>query len=158
MLDGAELWTSCQQLRILRKAIHWQPIQNLVPFTIVWRQCDIWIGHDCRWHESATCWKSKVNVVWLPNDQPIFLSRRLFTETMKLLTSRTPNGFDLEIETKSKIRTSKNTLTCQIVEAQSNHSVEYFQLRPPSSLYFMCYKAKSLNAASSFGFVATLST
>ena len=33
MVDGAEFWISCQQLRIL--------IQNLVPSNIVWRQCDI---------------------------------------------------------------------------------------------------------------------
>ena len=41
MVDGAEFWISCQQLRILRKASHWQLIQNLTPSTIVWCQCDI---------------------------------------------------------------------------------------------------------------------
>ena len=34
-------WIHCQWLRILRKASHWQLIQNSGPFTTVWRQCDI---------------------------------------------------------------------------------------------------------------------
>ena len=41
MVDGAKFWISCQQLIILRKASHWQLIQNSAPSTIVWRQCDI---------------------------------------------------------------------------------------------------------------------
>ena len=41
MVDGAEFWISCQWLEILRKASHWQLIQNSAPSTIVWRQCDI---------------------------------------------------------------------------------------------------------------------
>ena len=41
MLDGAKFWINCQRLRILRKASHWQLIQNSAPSTIVWRQCDI---------------------------------------------------------------------------------------------------------------------
>ena len=41
MLDDAEFWISCQQLRILSKASHWQLTKNSAPSTIVWRQCDI---------------------------------------------------------------------------------------------------------------------
>ena len=41
MVDGAKFWVSCQQLKLLRKASHWQLIQNLAPSTIVWRPCDI---------------------------------------------------------------------------------------------------------------------
>ena len=36
-----EFWISYQWLILLRKASHWQLIQNLAPSTIVWRQCDI---------------------------------------------------------------------------------------------------------------------
>ena len=39
--DGPEFWISCQWLKLLRKASHWQLIQNPAPSTIVWRQCDI---------------------------------------------------------------------------------------------------------------------
>ena len=44
MVDGDEFWIDFQQLRILRKASHWQLIQNSAPFTIVWCKCDIWIN------------------------------------------------------------------------------------------------------------------
>ena len=43
MVDGAEIWITCQLLRILKKASHWWLIQNLVPST-TWtcgRQCNI---------------------------------------------------------------------------------------------------------------------
>ena len=46
IIDGAKFWIFCQQLRILRKAIHWQLIQNLEPSTIVWCQCNIWIDKN----------------------------------------------------------------------------------------------------------------
>ena len=51
MLDGAEFWISCQRLKLLRKDGHWQLIQNSVPSTIMWRQCDIrmlmyFVGQD----------------------------------------------------------------------------------------------------------------
>ena len=42
MVDGAEIWISCQRLRLLRKSSHWQLIQKSAPSTIMWRQCDIW--------------------------------------------------------------------------------------------------------------------
>ena len=40
MVDGAKFWISCQQPKLLRRASQWQPIQNSVKSSIVWRQCD----------------------------------------------------------------------------------------------------------------------
>ena len=42
-----------QWLNLLRKASHWQLIQNLAPSTIVWSQCDIQIA-----------WKICWNLIW----------------------------------------------------------------------------------------------
>ena len=44
VVDGAEFWIISQWLRLLRKASHWQLIQNSAPSTIMWRQCDIRIN------------------------------------------------------------------------------------------------------------------
>ena len=41
MVDGAEVWISCQQLMLLRKASHWQLIQKSMSSTVLWHQCDI---------------------------------------------------------------------------------------------------------------------
>ena len=43
-VDGAEFWISCKQPAFLSSFSHLQVIHNLVPSTIVWHQCDIWIG------------------------------------------------------------------------------------------------------------------
>ena len=44
MVDGTKFWISCNRPKLLRKASRWQLIQSSVPSTIMWRQCDIWIG------------------------------------------------------------------------------------------------------------------
>ena len=46
MVDGAEHLISCDWLVFLSAFSHLQLIQNSVPFTIFWRQCDIWITND----------------------------------------------------------------------------------------------------------------
>ena len=43
MMDGVKFWIRCQQVIVLRIASQWQLIQNLVPFTTMGRQCDIWM-------------------------------------------------------------------------------------------------------------------
>ena len=41
MVDGFKFWISQQRLAFLSSFSRWQLIQNLAPFTIVRRQCDI---------------------------------------------------------------------------------------------------------------------
>ena len=41
MVDGAEFWITCKGLKLLRKTVRLQLIQNSAPSTILWRQCDI---------------------------------------------------------------------------------------------------------------------
>ena len=43
MVNGAKFWISYQQLAFLSSFGRWQLIQNLAPYTIVWRQCHIQI-------------------------------------------------------------------------------------------------------------------
>ena len=43
MVDGAKFWISYHWLAFLSHLSCWKLIQNLVPSTIVWRQCDIQI-------------------------------------------------------------------------------------------------------------------
>ena len=43
MVDGAEFWISCKRPAFLCSFSRLQVIQNSVPSTIVWRQCDVQI-------------------------------------------------------------------------------------------------------------------
>ena len=52
MIDGAKFWISCWQLAFLSILSRQQLIQDLVPSTILWCQCDIRIDH---WYESWSC-------------------------------------------------------------------------------------------------------
>ena len=45
MVDAAKFWISCHWLNLLRKASHWQLIQNLAPSTMVW----------CQWAAFTPC-------------------------------------------------------------------------------------------------------
>ena len=44
---------------------HWQPIQNLGPFTIMWRQCDIWIAQQVKAPYKPLLDPTKVSKVFL---------------------------------------------------------------------------------------------
>ena len=41
MVDGAKFLITCKQLKLLRKAVRLQLIQNSAPSTIVRRQCKV---------------------------------------------------------------------------------------------------------------------
>ena len=61
MVDGSKFWISYQRLAFLSSFSRWQLIQNLAPSTIVWHQCDIWIGLKLRKQNSWAI---------IPGDQP----------------------------------------------------------------------------------------
>ena len=55
MIDGTKFWITCKGLKLLRKAVHLQLIQNLAPSTIVWHHCDIRM-HMQRVYPSTLKW------------------------------------------------------------------------------------------------------
>ena len=63
MVDGAKFWISYQRPAFLSISSHWQLIQNLAPFTIMWHQCDI-----------------RIRKTWTP----LLVGRLPFFETMKI--------------------------------------------------------------------------
>ena len=57
--QGCLFWITCKQLKLLRKASCLQVIENLAPFVVRWRQCDIRI--DAKMTKGLSFINCKIN-------------------------------------------------------------------------------------------------